>query len=101
MERADHGREAARTPVLAGGLKQPHHDGSDLYVERLGDSAELRVRVPEDAADAVLLRYFRDGEPRTVAASIAIAMSQAGQRVCLVDCYLRRPRIHSIFGVVR
>ncbi|HEX5100183.1 MAG TPA: polysaccharide biosynthesis tyrosine autokinase [Polyangiaceae bacterium] len=34
----------------------------------------------------------------TVAASIAIAMSQAGQRVCLVDCDLRRPRVHSIFG---
>jgi polysaccharide biosynthesis transport protein len=33
-----------------------------------------------------------------VAASIAIAMSQTGQRVCLVDCDLRRPRVHSIFG---
>jgi capsular exopolysaccharide synthesis family protein len=34
----------------------------------------------------------------TVATSVAIAMSQAGQRVCLVDCDLRRPRIHSVFG---
>ena len=34
----------------------------------------------------------------TLAASIAIAMSQAGQRVCLVDCDLRRPRVHAIFG---
>jgi capsular exopolysaccharide synthesis family protein len=33
-----------------------------------------------------------------VACSIAIAMSQAGQRVCLFDCDLRRPRVHSIFG---
>lgn len=34
----------------------------------------------------------------TVAANIAIAMAQTGQSVCLVDCDLRRPRIHSLFG---
>jgi capsular exopolysaccharide synthesis family protein len=34
----------------------------------------------------------------TVASCIATAMAQAGQRVLLVDCDLRRPRIHRIFG---
>jgi capsular exopolysaccharide synthesis family protein len=34
----------------------------------------------------------------TVACSIAIAFAQGGQRVCLVDCDLRRPRLHRIFG---
>jgi polysaccharide biosynthesis transport protein len=34
----------------------------------------------------------------TVACSIAIAMAQAGQRVALIDCDLRRPRLHRIFG---
>ena len=33
----------------------------------------------------------------TVATSIAIAMAQAGQRVVLIDCDLRRPRIHRVF----
>ncbi len=34
----------------------------------------------------------------TVACCIAIAMAQAGQRVVLIDCDLRKPRIHRIFG---
>lgn len=34
----------------------------------------------------------------TVACSIAIALAQGGQRVCIVDCDLRRPRLHRIFA---
>jgi len=34
----------------------------------------------------------------TVACCIAIAMAQAGQKVLLVDCDLRRPRLHRVFG---
>jgi succinoglycan biosynthesis transport protein ExoP len=33
----------------------------------------------------------------TVACSIAIALAQGGQRVCIVDADLRRPRLHRIF----
>ncbi len=36
----------------------------------------------------------------TVACSIAIALAQGGQRVCIVDCDLRRPRLHRIFDRV-
>jgi polysaccharide biosynthesis transport protein len=35
----------------------------------------------------------------TVACCIAIAIAHAGHRTLLVDCDLRRPRIHRIFGV--
>ncbi|HXX67892.1 MAG TPA: polysaccharide biosynthesis tyrosine autokinase, partial [Polyangiaceae bacterium] len=34
----------------------------------------------------------------TVACSLAIAFAQGGQRVCIVDCDLRRPRLHRIFN---
>jgi len=34
----------------------------------------------------------------TVATSIAIAIAQTGQSVCLVDCDLRKPRVHMVFG---
>lgn len=34
----------------------------------------------------------------TVACCIGIAMAQAGKRVVLVDCDMRRPRLHRVFG---
>jgi len=33
----------------------------------------------------------------TVAVSIAISLAHGGQKVCIVDCDLRRPRLHRIF----
>jgi succinoglycan biosynthesis transport protein ExoP len=36
----------------------------------------------------------------TVACCIAIASAQGGQRVCIIDCDLRRPRLHRVFGRV-
>ena len=56
-------------PVIAQRLAEPHHDGSELYVDRLGDSAEVRLRAPAGAAEAVFLRYLKDGEPRVVEAA--------------------------------
>ena len=53
-------------------LGRPHHDGSDLYVlehpQTLGDRAVVRLRASAGAADRVVLRYERDGEPRNVEA---------------------------------
>lgn len=37
----------------------------------------------------------------TVACCIAIAMAQAGRKVVLVDCDMRRPRLHQVFGAKR
>ena len=52
-------------------VAQPHHDGSDLYVDRtdwrVGGSAVVRIRVPHAAAiDAVAIRYTHDGEQACV-----------------------------------
>lgn len=55
-------------------LAEPHHDGSDLCVlerpDELGGEATLRLRTARGAADRVLLRLVRDGEPRTVEAVV-------------------------------
>jgi alpha-glucosidase len=55
-------------------LAEPHHDGSEQYLlerpDGLGDEAVVRLRAPRTAAERVLLRYTRDGEPRTAIAEI-------------------------------
>jgi alpha-glucosidase len=56
--------------VTATGLGEPHHDGSELYVERGETSAVLRLRAQDGAAKQVHLRYVIDGEPRTARASV-------------------------------
>jgi len=71
------------------GLVEPHHDGSELYVERFEDSAELRLRVPDGAADSVFLRYVRDGEARTVEATAAART--AGETWWRAEVPLRNP----------
>jgi polysaccharide biosynthesis transport protein len=40
----------------------------------------------------------QDGKT-TTATNLAVALSRAGQRVILVDCDLRRPRVHEFFGL--
>jgi capsular exopolysaccharide synthesis family protein len=35
----------------------------------------------------------------TVAANLAVVMAQSGQRVAIIDCDLRRPRLHSMFDI--
>jgi polysaccharide biosynthesis transport protein len=59
----------------------------------------LMFMAPDNPYRTLLVTSPGPGEGKTtVACCIAIAMAQAGQRVVLVDCDLRRPRIHRIFG---
>ncbi len=58
----------------------------------------LLLTSPDRPYKTLLVTSPGPAEGKTmVAASIAIAMSQTGQRVCLVDCDLRRPRVHTLF----
>jgi polysaccharide biosynthesis transport protein len=54
---------------------------------------------PDKPPRMLLVTSAGPGEGKTTVAScIAVAMAQTGQRVLLVDCDLRRPRLHRIFG---
>lgn len=49
---------------------------------------------------AIVVTSSNPGEGKTTTmANLAITMSQVGQRVLLVECDLRKPRIHKSFGM--
>jgi non-specific protein-tyrosine kinase len=64
----------------------------------------LRTNVQFSSLDrparAIAITSSAAGEGKsTTLANLAIAMAEAGQRVIAVDCDLRRPQLHSLFGL--
>jgi succinoglycan biosynthesis transport protein ExoP len=101
-----YGRRRRRRP-------QPKENDSQVPVElsahtqptgSLAEAARaIRTNIlfmaPDRPYRTLLITSAGPGEGKTtVACSIAIAMAQAGHRVLLVDCDLRRPRVHKVFG---
>jgi len=71
---------------------------------RLAEAARaIRTNVlfmsPDRQQRRILVTSAASGDGKTtVACCLAIAMAQAGHRVLILDCDLRRPRMHRIFG---
>ncbi len=58
----------------------------------------LLFMAPDNPYKTLLVTSAAPAEGKTtVACCIAIAMAQAGQKVVIVDCDLRRPRLHRVF----
>ncbi len=59
----------------------------------------LLFMAPDQPFRTLLVTSASPSEGKTMVAScIAIAMAQADHRVLLIDCDLRRPRVHRVFG---
>jgi succinoglycan biosynthesis transport protein ExoP len=70
----------------------------------LEDVRELRTRIhflrlDLDLRTLVVVSQHAEEGKTTTAASLAEVLAEAGDRVVLVDANLRRPRLHSIYGV--
>jgi len=56
----------------------------------------------EDGLKSLVITSAGPGEGKSiVAANLALALAQAGQRVLLVDADMRRPRVHEIFNLAQ
>ncbi len=87
-------------PVSAPELVVHSHPKSAVAEAARAVRTNLMFMSPDQPYKTVLVTSAGPSDGKTTVAScIAIAMAQAGQRVCLVDCDLRRPRIHAVFGM--
>jgi polysaccharide biosynthesis transport protein len=104
--------KATRLPVLAVIPKSKDWKATDVHVitreQPSSPPAEayraLRTAVQFLGVDremkVIQVTSPRPGEGKTTTSTnLAVACARAGQRVVLVDCDLRRPRIHAFFGL--
>ncbi|MBX3127650.1 MAG: polysaccharide biosynthesis tyrosine autokinase [Polyangiaceae bacterium] len=79
-----------------------HRQPSGVLAEAArGIRTNLLFMSPDRPYRRLLITSPGPGEGKTtVASTIAVALAQAGERVILVDCDLRRPRLHRVFGRV-
>ncbi|MFO0678068.1 MAG: polysaccharide biosynthesis tyrosine autokinase [Polyangiaceae bacterium] len=77
------------------------HDYPASAVAEAARSARTNIMFmnPDGPHRRILITSAAPAEGKTtVACSIAIAMAQSGKRVVIVDCDMRKPRLHRIFG---
>lgn len=96
-------QNTAPRPRKRGSLRHPElvvHEEPMSGVSEASRSirTNLMFMAPDKPFQTLLVTSAGPSEGKTtVACCIAIAMAQAGKRVLLIDCDLRRPRIHRIF----
>jgi len=77
-------------------VHSPKSTASEAY---RGIRTSLLFSSADRAPQVILVTSAGPGEGKTTcSANIAAALAQAGSRVAVVDCDLRRPRIHQLFG---
>jgi capsular exopolysaccharide synthesis family protein len=91
-------RKTARPKVTSPDLMVHEAPRSSVAEAARAIRTNLMFMAPDKPHRILLVTSAAPSEGKTtVACCIAIAMAQAGQRVVLVDCDLRRPRVHRIF----
>lgn len=79
-------------------IKNPKSQTAEAY-------RTLRTNIQFSSLDqcikTIVITSSQSGEGKsTVAANLAIAMSQSGMNVLIIDCDLRKPTLHRKFGLV-
>ncbi len=86
-----------RTTALLETVSHPNSPASEAY-RSLRTSIEF-VAV-DQKVDIIHVTSSTSGEGKsTTSANLAVTLARAGKRVILIDCDLRRPRLHQFFGM--
>ena len=85
--------KTVRSPLISNGA-------SSMFSESF---RSIRTNVlfssTDDGGHMVVVTSSAPGEGKTIVSSnLAVALAQAGHRVLLVDCDMRKPRVHDIFS---
>ena len=80
-------------------LKQPRSSASESY-------RSIRTRIIYSAAEkppkSILMTSATTEEGKTItSANMAVTMAHAGSKVIMVDCDMRKPRLHHLLGLDR
>lgn len=98
-EQAERGGSTAGADNASPELLVHTHPKSVVAEAARSIRTNLMFMSPDNPYRCLLVTSAGPSEGKTtVATSMAIAIAQTGQSVCLVDCDLRKPRIHSVFG---
>jgi succinoglycan biosynthesis transport protein ExoP len=97
----------------------PHTDDEEVAIERVETAVRdtprsmvaeafrrirtnLQFSAPAEGQRSILITSPRPGDGKTsVACNLAMAVSQGGRRVLLVDANLRRPGLHNVFSQIK
>lgn len=91
-------RTSVEGPPAAPELLAFEHSTSALAEAARGVRTNLIFMSPDQPFRRLLVTSAAPGEGKTtVASAIAIAMASADQKVLLIDCDLRRPRLHRVY----
>lgn len=87
--------EAPKKPLVT--LAEPQSPASEAY-------RALRTNLQFSSLDkplrTILITGVDSGDGKsTTLANLAVVMAQGGKRVVVIDCDLRRPSLHTIFGI--
>lgn len=80
-------------------LTSPKSTASESY---RGIRTSILLSSAEAEPQVIMVSSAGPGEGKTITTSnLAVTMAQSGSRVIILDCDLRRPKLHKVFGVSR
>lgn len=86
-----------RKTALLESVSHPNSPASEAY---RGLRTAIEFVGVEQKLDIIHMTSSTSGEGKTTtSANLAVTLARAGKRVILIDCDLRRPRLHQFFGL--